>query len=154
MTHQATAHGRLIGVGVGRRDEQVRDREAPAAYERRVAAGGAERVRPEIARDVGEHAGAVALAVDEARAVRERGHAVQHGVEHLARRPTVLADDRDQRTGIALVAHRYLLRKQKSPPVLGGFVGLDVSLSRRDSASTSGGDSCGCGRTNCHWRNF
>src|ERR1700716_2791752 len=82
---------------------------------------------------------------------RERGHAVQYAVEHVARRPTVLPDDRDQRTGIALVAHHYLLRKQKSPPVLGGFVGLDVSLSRRDSASTSCGDCCCCRRANCHY---
>jgi len=41
--------------------------------------------------------------------VRERGHAVEHAVEDLARRPTVLPGDRDQRTGIALVAHPHPL---------------------------------------------
>jgi hypothetical protein len=30
---------------------------------------------------------------------------VQHGIEHGAHWPTVLAGDGDQRTGIALVAH-------------------------------------------------
>jgi hypothetical protein len=87
--------------------------------------------------------------------MRQRGHAVEDVVEHRTRRPTVLSGDGDQGTGIALVAQGYLLRKQKSLPVLGGFVGLDVSLSRRDSASTSRGDCCCCRRTNdCHYADF
>jgi len=92
--------------------------------------------------------------VDETRAVRESGHAAKHAVEHLAHRLTVLAGDRHQRTGIALVAHAQPPSKQKSPPVLGGFIGLDVSLSRRDSASTSCGDCCCCGANLCHCRNL
>src|SRR5438132_2408051 len=46
VTRQAATHGGLIGVAVGRRDEQVTDRESPAADEARVATRCAEDVRP------------------------------------------------------------------------------------------------------------
>ena len=91
------------------------DGKARAANEARVATRQAKDIRPEASRDVGEHAGTVALAIDQTGAVRERGHAVEDAVEHVARRPTVLAGDGDQGTGIALVAHRYLLRNRKAP---------------------------------------
>src|SRR6185295_14809311 len=70
-TRQAATHGRLVRITVALRDEQMTDGEPTAAHEARFVARGAEDVRPESARDIGEDAGAVAFAVDETRAVRE-----------------------------------------------------------------------------------
>jgi hypothetical protein len=60
--------------------------------------------------------------------MRERRHAAEYRREDSVGLPTVLAGDRYQRTGIALVTHRSPLRIKKNLPALaGGFVGLDVS---------------------------
>ena len=85
--------------------EEVTDREALELHGRLVTSRQIELVGPELARDVGQNTGAVALAVDHARAMRERGHAVERELQDRARRPRVLARDRDQRTGIVLARH-------------------------------------------------
>ena len=100
------------------------DRESVAPGERPLGAGARERVRPELARDIGEHARAVALAVHQARAVGEAGHPVQHGVEHLARRTRVLARDGDQSAGIVLARHVSSQLTKEPPAFREAFVAL------------------------------
>ena len=85
--------------------EEVADRETLELHRRLVASRSIELVGPELTRDVGQYAGAVAFAVYDAGTMSKRGHAVQHEIEDRARRPRVLARDRDQRTGIVLACH-------------------------------------------------
>src|SRR5258708_225861 len=96
---------RLDELVVARRDEDVRHGEARVERDGRVEPRRAERVGPELARDVGQDAGAVALAVDRAGAVREALQPADRLREDLSGRRAVLARDRDQGTGVALVVH-------------------------------------------------
>src|SRR5258705_3682611 len=98
---------------------------------RLVASGPLELVRPDRARDVRQNAGAIAFAVDDARTMRERRHAVEHQLEDRARRPRVLARYGNQRTGIVLARHVPSVPLIKKPPAVGrpsslrGVNGLD-----------------------------
>src|SRR5258708_300849 len=96
---------RLDELVVARRDEDVRHGEAPVEREARVEPRRAERVGPELAREVGQDAGAVALAVDRTGAGREALQPADRLRQDLAGRRPLLAPDRDQGTGVALVVH-------------------------------------------------
>src|SRR4029077_471290 len=85
--------------------EEVADGKTLELHSRIVAAGPLELVRPKNARDVGQNAGAIAFAVDDARTMCERGHAVEHEIKDRACRPRVLTRYRDQRTSIVLARH-------------------------------------------------
>src|SRR2546430_3631966 len=78
--------------------EEVPDRETFELNGGLVASRSVELVRPQSARDVGQNTGAVAFAVDDARTMRERHHAMEHELEDRARRPRVLTRDSDQRS--------------------------------------------------------
>ena len=98
--------------------EEVADRESLELHGALVMTSAVELLRPQRAGDVGQNARAVAFAVNDARAMRERGHAAEHQLEDRTRGPRVLARYRDQRTGIVLARHvsSHLMKK---PPALG-----------------------------------
>ena len=85
--------------------KEVTDREALELDSGLVASRKVQLVCPESARDIGQNTGPVPFPVDDARAMRERRHSVEHKLQDRARRPRVLARDRDQRTGIVLARH-------------------------------------------------
>ena len=85
--------------------EEVTDRESLELHSALVMTSVVELLRPERAGDVCENASAIAFAVNDARAMRERGHAAEHQLEDRTRGPRVLARYRDQRTGIVLARH-------------------------------------------------
>ena len=109
----------MVFTSAGSLVEDVPDREALELHGRFVASGPLELVRPQRAGDVGQNAGAIAFAVDDARAVRERRHAMEHELEDRARRLRVLPRYRDQRTGIVLARHVSSSALIKKPPALG-----------------------------------
>ena len=83
--------------------EEMRDREPPVEHLRGIEPRPGERIGPKLARDVAEDAGAVALTVDGATAVREAFKPTDRLREDLAGRLAVLAGDRHQRTSVPLV---------------------------------------------------
>ena len=76
------------------------DREVP------VVRGRADVIGPDLARDVGQEAGAVTLAIHRAGAVMQRDQPVQREIEEVARRPTVLAGNGHERASVVLLDHR------------------------------------------------
>lgn len=90
------------------RDEEMRDREPAIEHLRGIQARPGEGIGPEVARDIAEDAGAVALAVDRAAAMREAFEPTDRLGEHLAGRLAVLLRDRHQRAGVPFVHGRTL----------------------------------------------
>src|SRR5436190_11361594 len=111
-------------------EEDVPDREAPAVDGRRILSRAREEIRPERARDVGEHSSAVALAVDGARAMREARHPVEDEVEDFAGRPRVLARDGHESARVVLARHGSSHLQQSLPFDPGGFRRAVCSRSR------------------------
>src|ERR1700687_4633815 len=105
MALEDLADLRLDELVITGRDEQVRDREAAVVDDGRVKARGTERVRPELARAGGEYPGAVTFAIDGSRPVGEAFEPADGLGKHLAGRRAVLARDRHECTGVALVVH-------------------------------------------------
>jgi len=105
MAREDLADLGLDELVIAGRDEQMSDRETAVVDDRRVQARGAERIRPELAGDVGEDPRTVPFAVDGSGAMGEAFQPPDGLGKHLAGRRAVLARDRHQCTGVALVVH-------------------------------------------------
>src|SRR6266567_1545561 len=105
MSREDGADLRLDELVVARWNEEMRYREPPVLRERRIDLPGRERVRPQLARDVGQDAGAGAFTVDGPAPVGEAFKPAERLGEDLARRRAIFARDRYQRAGVAFVVH-------------------------------------------------
>ena len=81
------------------------DREAPVIGEARIQACRGERIRPELARDVGQDARAVTLTVDRSGTMGEALEAADRLSVDFASGLAVLARDRDECAGVSFVVH-------------------------------------------------
>ncbi len=133
----------LLGLIGGAGDEQMPDREADLSGARGILSRFGQARGPERARDVDEDTRAIALAIDAARAMREREHP-GHDLGQDARvSPPVLSGYRDQAAGVALVHSS----PNKKGPLSGRPCLIVVQRMRLAPTPNGGGNCCRCRKT-------